>query len=54
MHIGDALAGGNGHAGLGLVAPIWKPLPDASVLLASAGLLSTKEETRTLRALVPA
>ena len=29
-------------------------MPDASVLLACAGLLSTNEETRTLRALAPA
>ena len=41
-------------AGLGLVAPISKPLPDASGLLACACPLSTKEETRTLRALAPA
>ena len=40
-------------AGLGLVALIWKPLLDASVLRAYACLLSTKEETRTLRALAP-
>ena len=36
-------------AGLGLVAPIWKPLPDASGLLTCACPFSTKEETRTLR-----
>ena len=41
-------------AGLGVVAPIWKPLPDASGLLACACLFITKEETRTLRALAPA
>ena len=41
-------------AGLGLVAPIWKPLPDASVLLAYACSFSTKEETSTLRSLAPA
>ena len=39
--------------GLGLVALIWKPLLDASVLLVCACLLSTKEETRTLCALDP-
>ena len=41
-------------SGLGLVAPIWQPLPNASVLLACACLLSTKEETRMMRALAPA
>ena len=38
----------------GLVAPIWKPLLDASVLRACAYLLSAKEETMTLRVLAPA
>ena len=42
------------HGSLGLGAPEWKPLLDASILRACACLLSTKEETRTLRALVPA
>ena len=37
----------------GLVVLIWKPLLDASVLRACACFLSTKEETRTLRALAP-
>ena len=41
-------------AGLGLVAPIWKPLPDASRLFAYACSFSTKEETSTLRPLAPA
>ena len=41
-------------AGLGLVAPIWKPLSDALGLLACACPFSTKEETRTLRARAPA
>ena len=41
-------------SGLGLVAPIWKPLLDASVLRACTCLLSTKGETRTLRTLAPA
>ena len=40
-------------AGLGLVALIWKPLPDASGLLACTCPLSTKEETGTLRPLAP-
>ena len=38
----------------GLIALIWKPLPDASVLRACACILSTKEETRTLRVLAHA
>ena len=41
-------------SGLGLVAPLWKPLLDASVLRACACPLSTKEETRMLRVLAPA
>ena len=41
-------------AGLGLVAPIWKPLPDASVLHAYACPLCAKQETRTLCGLAPA
>ena len=40
-------------SGLGLVAPIWKTLPDASGLLACVCPLCTKEETRTLRLLAP-
>ena len=41
-------------AGLDLVAPIWKPLPDASGLLACACLFGTKEKTGSLRPLAPA
>ena len=41
-------------AGLGLIAPIWKPLLDASGLLACACLFSTKEKTGTLHPLAPA
>ena len=52
--LGSMMTSALPSSGLGLVAPIWQPLPDASVLFACAGLLSTKEEIRTLRAPAPA
>ena len=52
--LGSTMTSALPSSGLSLVAPIWQPLPDASVLFAYTGLLSTKEEIRTLRAPVPA
>ena len=52
--LGSTMTSAFPSSGLGLVAPIWQPLPDTSVLFACAGLLSTKEEIRTLRALASA
>ena len=52
--LGSTMTSALPSSGLGLVAPIWQPLPDASVLFACAGLLSIKEEIRTLCALTPA
>ena len=52
--LGSMMTSGLPSSSLGLVAPMWQPLPDALVLFACAGLLSTKEEIETLRALAPA
>ena len=52
--LGSTMTSALPSSGLGLVAPICQPLCDASVLFACAGLLSTKEEIGTMRALAPA
>ena len=52
--LGSTMTSALPSSGLGLVAPIWQPLHDASVLFACVGLLSTKEEIETLRALASA
>ena len=61
LHLPKALEGCSGGlcgdhrpAGPCLVALIWKPLSDASGVLARACLFSTKEEASTLRTLAPA